>query len=64
MKGERLRFVTQNWDVLEMHYLRALPARKISYQLGRAEEVVNEIIAKSWEMGIDHDVMRDYMASR
>ena len=62
LAGEGLRFVTQNWDVLEMHFIQRYPAREIAWRCNMKPESVSRIVSAAWVMGITRDDIQNYMS--
>lgn len=55
------RFVTQNWEVLDLSYLKCKTVRQIAALTDKREDSVRRVIAEAWAMGITYGDVHDYM---
>ena len=59
--AEQRRFLTQNWEVLYLHYLQRESASQIAGRTDKRESTVRRVLAEAWELGITYGDVHDYM---
>jgi hypothetical protein len=59
--AEQKRFLTQNWEILDLHYLKSKSIKQIAIKTGNRESYVRRVVAEAWEMEITYGDIHDYM---
>ena len=59
--AEQKRFLTQNWEILDLSYLKRKTVRQIAVLTAKREGYVRRVIAEAWGMGITYGDVHDYM---
>lgn len=59
--AEQKRFLTQNWEILDLSYLKCKTVRQIAGRTGKDESDVRLVVSKAWAMGITYGDVHDYM---
>lgn len=54
-------FLDEQWQVLEMHYLKHYTVRQIAVLAGKRVSSVYEIPVEAWELELDFVTVRDYL---
>lgn len=59
--AEQKRFLTQNWEILDLSFLKRKTVRQIANLTAKRESYVRRVIAEAWSMGINYGDVHDYM---
>lgn len=59
--SEQKRFFTQNWEILDLSYLKGKTVRQIAVLTVKRESYVRRVLAEAWGMGITYGDVHDYM---
>jgi len=59
--AEQKRFLTQNWEILDMYYMKSKSIRQIAFVTAKRESYVRRVLAESWGLGITYGDVHEYM---